>query len=61
MALIFRKTPDTDGYFKDYEYIEVKLDNNHANIDTAVEMFKRFLLACGYSEQAINDYFGDET
>ena len=60
MAFIFTKTPETEGYFKDYESIDLTLDNNHASLDTVVEVFKRFLLACGYAQGSINDYFGEE-
>ena len=60
MAFIFSKTPETEGYFKDYESIDMTLDNNNASLDTVVDMFKRYLLACGYIQGSVNDYFEGE-
>jgi len=57
---IFTRAPDNVGYFKDYERIEIILDNNQASLDTVIDVFKRYLLACGFQQESIDLYFGGE-
>lgn len=60
MTIKFIKTPATGLYTRDHESIELQTTDTDATISDLGELFKHFLLACGYSPQAINEYFGEE-
>lgn len=61
MAIKFIKTPENHESFRaDCEHIKVQTTDDNATISDLGELFKHFLLACGYSPQGVNAYFGDE-
>ena len=61
MGFKFIKTPAAAGMFnRDYESIEVQTTDTDATISDLGDLFKHFLLACGYSPTGVDSYFGDE-
>lgn len=63
MSFKFIKVPTTNNpypYNRDHESIEVQTTDTDATISDLCELFRHFLLACGYSPTAVDRYFGDE-